>query len=100
MRTSVDPRETRCGRARMVAIAAILGVLGALLAPTMAQAKPPVQAQRPFEAMTYNVYLGTDLSPLFAITNPGQVIPTRTSCPLAPNSVPDPGRSDDEYSSG
>jgi len=59
----------------MLALAAILGVLGALLAPALAQARPPVQAQRPFEVMTFNVYLGTDLSPLFAITDPAQLIP-------------------------
>jgi endonuclease/exonuclease/phosphatase family metal-dependent hydrolase len=74
MRTTVEPREVGRGRVRMVALAAILGLLGALLAPAMALAKPPVQAQRPFQAMTYNVYLGTDLSPLFAITDPAELI--------------------------
>ncbi len=74
MTTSFEMREPRRGSSRMVAVAAVLAVIGALVAPAVAQAKPPIQAQRPFEAMTYNIYLGADLTPLFAATTTPELI--------------------------
>ena len=51
------------GRARVILVA--VAVMGTLAAPAVAQSAPPVQAQRPFEVMTYNLYLGANLTPLF-----------------------------------
>jgi len=42
--------------------------------PARALATPPEQAERRFEVMTYNGYLGANLQPLFGITDPIELI--------------------------
>lgn len=50
---------------RILALALALTLTGALAAPAQATTNAPALAQRRFEAMTYNLYLGANLQPLF-----------------------------------
>ena len=52
-------------RARAVATT-IAAVFVLVAGPTAVQAAPPEHAQRHVDVMTYNIYFGADLSPLFA----------------------------------
>lgn len=52
-------------RARRLAAAFAAGILAVALLPGAAHASAPAHAQRRFSAMTYNVYLGAELTPLF-----------------------------------
>lgn len=57
-------------------LAATLAAIAVLATGPVAQADPPVHAQRRVDVMTYNLYLGADLTPLFdpSIDTPGELI--------------------------
>ncbi len=68
-----NPRSTqRPSVGRLRAVTCALAVAAAVVAagPIPAHATPPEQAERRFEVMTYNVYLGANLQPLFGISDP------------------------------
>ncbi len=73
-----NPRSTQrpsVGRLRAVTCALAVAVAAVVTAgPIPAQAAPPEQAERRFEVMTYNVYLGANLQPLFGISDPEELI--------------------------
>jgi endonuclease/exonuclease/phosphatase family metal-dependent hydrolase len=47
-------------------VGVVIAALAILTVPTPAASGPPPHAQRRFNVMTYNVYLGADFAPLFA----------------------------------
>jgi Endonuclease/Exonuclease/phosphatase family len=48
--------------------------LFALSAATLAEAQPPADENRPFSVMTWNLYVGAPLDPLFTVTSPDDLL--------------------------
>src|SRR6266542_2656254 len=82
-RAMSNPRSTQrrsVGRLRAVTCALAVAVAAVVTSGTIpAQAAPPEQAERRFEVMTYNVYLGANLQPLFGISDPEELIRRATA---------------------
>ena len=73
----ISPTSTEhlvVGRLRVIACTLAVAAAVVTAAPVPAQATPPEQAERRFEVMTYNVYLGANLQPLFGVSDPGELI--------------------------
>jgi endonuclease/exonuclease/phosphatase family metal-dependent hydrolase len=54
----------------LLGMTVVLGVVG----PRPAWADPPRLAQRQLTAVSYNLYLGADLTPLFSASNPAELV--------------------------
>ena len=74
-RTSAPPRTSLRARTLATAIATIFVLVAG---PAAAQVETPDHAQRRADVMTYNLYLGADLTPLFdpSIDTPEELIAT------------------------
>ncbi|MCI0634765.1 MAG: endonuclease/exonuclease/phosphatase family protein [Actinobacteria bacterium] len=59
---------------RVAIVLLLLAVATLATVPTSAAAVPPEQAERRFTVMTYNVYLGANLQPLFGVQDPLELI--------------------------
>ncbi len=75
MNSRTSTSRPSLGRLRgALAALTVAAVVAIATGPARALATPPEQAERRFEVMTYNVYLGANLRPLFGITDPIKLI--------------------------
>jgi hypothetical protein len=65
IRTTVLGRRSFAG-ARSALVALLVAAVAVATGPAPASATAPAHAERRFTVMTYNVYLGANLQPLFA----------------------------------
>ena len=74
MSNPTSTKRPSVGRVRAVTCALAVAAAVVTAGPIPAHATPPEQAERRFEVMTYNVYLGANLQTLFGVNDPGELI--------------------------